>query len=138
MSVKIVHALCCGIAVIALSIPLAAQDSIREWRKATKAEISTEINREYKAMSDVGMIGDPACTVGIASWDGVTSYEDEPCALTNGKGDFMGLVEIHSGKVRCSLTDDQAVRFKTEESLFAACNKGKLPKLILFDLPSRR
>jgi hypothetical protein len=119
----------------------AQQDSIREWRIATKQEHDTEVKREYVEMGKLGWIGDPPCTIREFMRSDGYSYSRNPCGLINSRGAFTDLIEITIGSHHCRITSIQEMAVMqaaglhdgaySENDVFVACAKGTLPRLVL-------
>lgn len=111
------------------------------WHKTTKAELDKEISAQRALMEKLGMVGDPSCTLGMASGElGPGKFlelmEEEPCAITNGK-EFDWLTTMHrrNGRI-CVVTgvQEMALADKTRVGqgmpqvnlLTTLCDAGKL------------
>ncbi len=116
--------------VFFFAIPMFSQDSIHEWRMATKAEKDAIIDSEYAAMAKAGWCCDPPCTMGMGMWSDDVGYSRQPCELINDKGQFGALVTVSIGKKECRITGDQAGELSMDV-LIARCANDKLPKLAL-------
>lgn len=99
------------------------------WRRATKKEVDREIRLEYRQMARAGWLGDPPCTLGFfMGGSSGTYFLRDPCALTDGHGNFQALFTIDEGH-HCEISaEDMNKQFKHDDDAIEACRQGKLPE----------